>query len=238
MVITAVIIHLASDGGTNVQPGHAHLNIELISVDNSTQTIKETDNQPLSCGVNPVEYFVTQDLSQPFRYSRALVIESSSPLVVISGIRIRSFRFFDPVALQQCSQADKLYNPRLNTCSNCKCSTPSCQPLKVENGLLKCSGQADGEVCRVSCAPGYQLSGGGAQELETYCLGGNWSKANFLCLPVDCGLPKISFAIVNCQEGTELHRNCSFTCKPPANLIGKKMMNMHSLSSSVRFESA
>ena len=55
---------------------------------------------------------------------------------------------------------------------------------------------------------------------QVVCAGGNWGGNNFQCTSVDCGLPDIGYARIDCPDGTDYGSRCKFECRLPARRIG------------------
>ncbi|XP_070175910.1 pappalysin-1-like [Littorina saxatilis] len=216
VVVTEVIVHVASDGRTDHDPSPKRLKVEVIREDNSTVTLTPR-SLTVDCRHPQLHVPVMHDLSTPFYRARGVRVSFRSHNISIAAVRLRSYRHLDPVTLASCG-AGEVYNPHTGLCLAPNCTRAPCRPAHVDDGTVVCTGQAEGDVCVVTCKKGYKPE---EPSMELTCRGGHWVSARPVsCLPVNCGRPTVRSAVVACQHGTTFGHNCSFRCQPPATLHG------------------
>ena len=103
-VATSILIHLVSDGITDFSTDPKFIQIHLVSEDNVSHHVFDSENVVLSCSENPVTFKVTHDLSQPLFKTKAIKLSFSSPTIQVEGIRLRSWRYIDPKIIQSCAR--------------------------------------------------------------------------------------------------------------------------------------
>ncbi len=64
---------------------------------------------------------------------------------------------------------------------------------------------------------------------QVVCAGGVWVGNDLRCVPVNCGLPDIQYARMDCPDGTNFGSRCKFDCRPPAKRIGNSDISLQSL---------
>ncbi|XP_032094321.1 pappalysin-1-like [Thamnophis elegans] len=232
MVATAVIIHLVTDGTwleMDLDQKQESIFVQLVDTKNQSHDLGE---HGLSCRKNPLIIPVVHDLSQRFYRTRAILVTFRSQYVAISGVALRSFQNFDPIAVSSC-RSGQTYSPAEQSCVSHSCKTKDCQELDIENAMLTFTdgGHYNGAKCNVTCRTGYVLRAHRTNDLPQSqweasttmtCLDGEWNK-RVSCEPIDCKIPDqhhVYPATFNCSEGTTFGKKCSFTCKPPAQLKG------------------
>ena len=115
----------------------------------------EITRGPLFCRDNPVHFNILHDLSKPFYYTKDVYIEINSFEVAISAVRLRSWKSFNPVEINQC-ETNEIYDPATNLCADYGCRKPRCNSkLKISHATLNCTGKAEGDRCEVTCNSGY-----------------------------------------------------------------------------------
>ncbi|XP_043914113.1 pappalysin-1 [Protopterus annectens] len=232
-VAVAVIIHFVADGTQYPYP-FPHQEQESITVQLLDTNGKSHDlgSQLLSCRNNPLVITVIHDLSQPFYRTRAVLISFRSKYVAISGVALRSFHNFDPITVRNC-QNDEIYSPDKQSCIQYSCEATDCQELIIKNAEINCTigDFTNREQCNVTCTAGYTLhihrDGNIAKSqvestASVMCLDGKWNM-QVICEPVDCGIPNpyhVYPSTFSCPNGTILGKQCTFQCKPPAQMRG------------------
>ncbi|KAL7976359.1 hypothetical protein Chor_004553, partial [Crotalus horridus] len=129
MVAAAVIIHLVTDGTwleMDLDQKQESIFVQLVDTKNQSHDLGENaglvitqpklDRQKsaagehgLSCRKNPLIIPVVHDLSQHFYHTQAILITFRSQYVAISGVALRSFQDFDPIAVSSC-QSGQTYS--------------------------------------------------------------------------------------------------------------------------------
>ena len=99
VVATGVVVHLASDGDAFHLP---HRSVTASLVDESGGEHRLETEQSVSCSEQPLLFSYRQNLSEPFFQSRKARIEVSSPDIVLSAIRLRSWRHLNPTQVIAC----------------------------------------------------------------------------------------------------------------------------------------
>ncbi|XP_072015800.1 pappalysin-1-like [Amphiura filiformis] len=214
VVATSVIIHLGADGFYQYSDPK-RVSVSLIGPDGVSHT-QPAEDVAVSCRENPVHFNIVHDLSKPFYYTQQVHIEINSFEVAISAVRLRSWKAFDPVEIGQCS-GDHIYDPTTEQCVDYSCKKPRCGQLSARKAHTNCTGRNEGDLCRVTCLPGYT-----PQETRTLqCISGEWTGPDdVICRSIDCGNPNIPYAKFNCPSGTKFGRECTFKCISPAKLQG------------------
>ncbi|XP_074655680.1 pappalysin-1-like [Tubulanus polymorphus] len=221
VIAVAVVVHLASDGITKYSMETKALSVELTDEHGNNYPIGNKDVK-LKCKDNPVTVDVMHDLSKPFFRTKGVIIRFRSYHIAIAAVTLRSSKHLDPITIGNCA-TNELYNPHTGHCVAYTCKRPLCNKLNVANGETACTGNEDGDTCKVACNTGYSLD---SYEDEVMCTRQQWvnsgsgSVSNLLCKPVDCGHPDILYATVVCPEGTEHGSQCSFKCNLPARMFG------------------
>ncbi|XP_053329052.1 pappalysin-1 [Spea bombifrons] len=232
VVATAVIIYLLTDGTYYNDHKPGTIFVQLIDV---KEQMHDLGVHILSCRNNPLVISVMHDLSQPFYYSRAVLISFTSQWVAISGVALRSFHDFDPITIGSC-QRGEIYSADKQSCVHYTCNPAECQKLEIENAEMNCTnGHYDGAQCKVTCHTGYifqihrdddLMKSQFDSHINITCRNGKWNK-QVTCEPVDCGFPDknhIYPASFYCPKGTTYGKQCSFQCRPPAQLRGTNNM--------------
>ncbi|KAM4663374.1 pappalysin-1 [Discoglossus pictus] len=227
VVVAAVIIHLLVDGTYYLDQMHETVNVQLIDI---KEQIHDLGVYILSCRNNPLIISVMHDLSRPFYHSQDVLISFTSHLVAISGVALRSFQDFDPIAIRNCKRGET-YSVTEQSCVPYSCQPTECQQPEIENAELNCTGggHRNGAQCEVICHTGYILKYD-EKVLKTQfesrititCTDGKWNK-QVTCAPVDCSLPDpyhIFPTTYDCPEGVTYGKKCTFHCRPPTQLRG------------------
>ncbi|XP_041955675.1 pregnancy-associated plasma protein A, pappalysin 1b [Alosa sapidissima] len=229
MVATAVIVHLAADGTGYVDQTQCNITVQLIDTKNQTHSLGDWG---LSCRSNPLVIPVSHDLSTPFFRTRAILLRFRSPLLAVSGVGLRSFQYFDPITISGC-QSNEIYNPMGQSCVHYSCDAIDCQEPVVHDASISCSspGYFNGARCTVICNRGYTLKIHRDDDIiktqsdstaTLTCADGKWNK-QVSCEPVDCGRPDkyhVHPAHFLFPQGTTYGSTATFTCRPPAQLVG------------------
>ncbi|XP_075435550.1 pappalysin-1 [Ascaphus truei] len=233
VVAAAVIVHLVTDGTDYIDQKQETISVQLID---TKEQMHDLGVHILSCRNNPLVISVMHDLSRPFYHSQAVLVSFTSHLVAISGVALRSFHNFDPITISSC-QKGEIYNPAKQSCVHYSCEDSDCQELEIENAALNCTsgGHANGAQCEVTCHTGYilqihrddnLLNSQLESRIILKCGDGKWNKL-VTCDPLDCGIPDqyhIYPASFTCAQGTTYGKQCSFQCRPPAQLRGTNNM--------------
>uniref|UniRef100_A0A915A7A2 Sushi domain-containing protein n=1 Tax=Parascaris univalens TaxID=6257 RepID=A0A915A7A2_PARUN len=75
-------------------------------------------------------------------------------------------------------------------------------------------------VCTVRCLLGYALPDS-MESASLVCFDGEWTgDTNVICEPIQCAIPNIEHANIDCPHGTRYNDRCTFTCKPTTIMIG------------------
>ncbi|XP_030063408.1 pappalysin-1 [Microcaecilia unicolor] len=231
VVTAAVIIHLITDGTYYMDQRQEMISVQLFDTKNQSHDLGV---HVLSCRNNPLVIPVIHDLSHPFYHSQAVLISFTSHLVAISGVALRSFQNFDPITISSC-QRGEIYSTAEQSCMQYSCEATECQELEVENAALNCTGDGryNSDQCIIRCNLGYILQVQRDDDfiksqlestIRMTCIDGKWNK-QVSCEPVDCGFPDqyhVYPAIFSCPSGTTFGKQCSFQCRPPAQLRGSK----------------
>ncbi|XP_064420709.1 pappalysin-1 [Latimeria chalumnae] len=230
VVAAAVLIHLVADGTFYLALKQETISVQLFDTQDQKHDL---GIHILSCRNNPLVIPVFHDLSQPFYRTKAILISFSSYYVAISGVAIRSFHNFDPITISSC-QNGEIYSPVEQSCVHYSCEVGDCSPLSIENATLSCSGSGsfNGDQCTLTCQNGYTLevhqdddivkSQLNSTTVTITCTDGKWNKL-VTCEPVDCEIPNkyhVYPATFSCPEGTTLGKQCTFQCRPPAQMKG------------------
>ncbi|XP_076126259.1 pregnancy-associated plasma protein A, pappalysin 1b [Alosa pseudoharengus] len=229
MVAAAVIVHLAADGTGYVDQTQCNITVQLIDTKNQTHSLGDWG---LSCRSNPLVIPVSHDLSTPFFRTRAILLRFRSPLLAVSGVGLRSFQYFDPITISGC-QSNEIYNPMGQSCVHYSCDAMDCKEPVVHDASMSCSspGYFNGARCTVICNRGYTLKIHRDDDIiKTHsdstatltCADGKWNK-QVSCEPVDCGRPDkyhVHPAHFLFPQGTTYGSTATFTCRPPAQLVG------------------
>ncbi|KAE8583612.1 hypothetical protein XENTR_v10020598 [Xenopus tropicalis] len=232
VVVAAVIVHLVTDGTYINDQKPETISVQLID---TKEQLHDLGVHILSCRNNPLVISVMHDLSRPFYHSQTVLVSFTSNFVAISGVALRSFHDFDPVTISSC-QRGEIYSAVEQSCVHYSCEATDCQELEIENSDVKCtSGHYNGAQCEVTCHTGYILQIHRDDDLlktqfESHiiltCRDGKWTK-QVTCEPVDCGFPDkthIHPATFSCPQGTTYGKQCTFQCRPPAQLRGTNNM--------------
>ena len=73
--------------------------------------------------------------------------------ISIAAVRLRSSRHLDPVTVASCGRQE-VYNPHTGLCLASNCTRPPCHSPNVSHGRVLCTGEAEGDVCVVTCDDG------------------------------------------------------------------------------------
>ncbi|KAG8447663.1 hypothetical protein GDO86_014973 [Hymenochirus boettgeri] len=228
VVVAAVIVHVVTDGTNYIDQKTETISVQLID---SKDQLHDLGVHILSCRNNPLVISVMHDLSRPFYHSQTVLISFTSNVVAISGVALRSFHDFDPVTISSC-QRGEIYSAALQRCVHYSCEASDCQELDIKNSALNCTGgHYNGAQCYVTCHTGYTLhihrdddilKSQAELQIILTCRDGKWSKL-VTCEPVDCGIPDKSHvypASFSCPQETTYGKQCTFQCRPPAQLRG------------------
>ncbi|XP_071948290.1 pappalysin-1-like [Antedon mediterranea] len=216
VVVTSVLLYITGDGVAPLTPTPTRASVTLVDTRGIIHLLDR--NVPLRCTSNPATFNVKHDLNDPFYYSREVFIELDYKDVRISGVRLRSLKAFDPLVLQSCGD-DYLYSPATRQCNRYSCELPTCVVPEARHATLNRQvGDVvnEGETYTVKCDKGYRP----VEKYEIMCVNGQWEEHHAMCKPVDCGFPRITYAITSCPEGTLYNRTCNFKCTPPAKMQG------------------
>ncbi len=103
----------------------------------------------------PVHFNILHDLSKPFYYTQEVLIDLNSYEVAISAVRLRSWKAFDPIEIDQC-HGTQIYDPTTEQCADYPGRKPKCRvKLRKKNSSNNCTGDREGDICEVTCLPGY-----------------------------------------------------------------------------------
>ncbi|KAL4219279.1 hypothetical protein ACF0H5_021860 [Mactra antiquata] len=216
VVATEIIIHLASDGRSLKNPDMKHLHIQLIDIDDKYVDL-HTSSLTISCEDNPIHVPVIQDLSKPFVLTKGVRISFTSSSIGLYAVRVRASPYINPIMMKTCKE-NELYSTKHGICVVDKCTRSMCSEFPVKYGVAVCTGNEDGDSCKVECDNGYFLEG---HENKAVCVDGSWVSASpLICSPVDCGKPYVSMATVVCSDGMTYGKTCNFKCDKPSIVKG------------------
>ena len=186
MVPAAVVIYIGSDGKT-AYSDYEEKTVIVELIDSSGQVLPSGgDETKFSCKSNPAVVPIYHDMTKPFFYARKVRVSFRSFLVAIAGVALRSRASFDVVEMSKCRH-DEIFSPRTQHCHKYMCQRPSCYKLAVKHASVKCEGTEEGQICSVTCKPGYRPF----RPFKMVCLNKEWQGIIRACQPVSCGIPKI-----------------------------------------------
>ncbi|VDN02309.1 unnamed protein product [Thelazia callipaeda] len=185
-------------------------------------TISLDEQRILSCAQNPLEVAIPYMLINKLSYAKAVYLYISNPdQIVITAVILRSLKIFDLPTLQTCAAENKFYDPVSGFCVSKNCQSmksASCIPLSVPKSKRKCHEL----ICIYKCEDGFMLENS-QKAAKIRCVNGHWiGTGNLNCQPVHCSVPKLEYAEVDCPDGTNYNKKCTFRCKDNAMMIGQK----------------
>lgn len=215
VVPAAVVIYIGSDGKT-AYSDYEEKTVIVELIDSSGQVLPSGgDETKFSCKSNPAVVPIYHDMTKPFFYARKVRVSFRSFLVAIAGVALRSRASFDVVEMSKCRH-DEIFSPRTQHCHKYMCQRPSCYKLAVKHASVKCEGTEEGQICSVTCKPGYRPF----RPFKMVCLNKEWQGIIRACQPVSCGIPKIPNGKADCPEGHTFGKKCSIKCVPQAKMKG------------------